>query len=142
MSEDNTLTVVLVTSHLIEADEYPDGPCVVLTGSKEAVKEAGQHFDTAVSIVPLTYLAAKDAEIARLRERQWRSIETEPPPHSRVVLLGWARWYDQYWEMEVSPASWGSNGAMSWHGKATHWLPLSAESEAGAVIASQGATNA
>ena len=34
---------------------------------KEAVKEAGRHFDTAVSIIPQADLAAKDAEIARLR---------------------------------------------------------------------------
>lgn len=67
MSEDNTLTVALVTSHLIDAEEYPEEPCVILTGSKEAVKEAGRHFDTAVSIIPQADLAAKDAEIARLR---------------------------------------------------------------------------
>lgn len=101
MSDEKALTVALVTSHLIEAEEYPEEPCVILTGSKEAVKEAGRHFDTAVSIIPQADLAAKDAEIARLRGLLWhawyefnaiRARSGSPLSHDGMELVSCEWW--------------------------------------------------
>jgi hypothetical protein len=64
----------------------------------------------------------------------WREIETDPPPHGRTVLLGWAHWHSRDWLMEAGPASWGSVGNRSFHGQATHWMPLDDEYAAGMKI--------
>lgn len=71
----------------------------------------------------------------RVAAVEWRSIEDDPPPHGRIVLLGWCRWHDGDWMMAADAASWGSEGYRSFHGEATHWRPLDAEYEAGRKIA-------
>jgi len=49
------LTVAVVTHSLDDLIEYPKGPAVILTGSKEAVRAAAAHlFDqvTLIAVVP------------------------------------------------------------------------------------------
>lgn len=73
-------------------------------------------------------IASKQAEAAvdaALAEPEWRSVENDPPPHGKDVLLysppcvglpsGW---------MDVLPYSQGQPGARSYHSHATHWRSL------------------
>lgn len=65
------------------------------------------------------------------RVGEWRSIDSEAPPHNKAVLLGWEDWRDGRWIMEAGAYSTGqqfSSGfsSVSNHGSATHWMPLPA----------------
>jgi hypothetical protein len=55
---------------------------------------------------------------------RWQPIETAP--HETYVLLGW--WDEGKWNSATGFAShgWRRDGisTMSWHGQATHWMPL------------------
>jgi hypothetical protein len=60
---------------------------------------------------------------------EWQPIETAP--HGETVLLGY--WTNdglgnRDWNADVGMASWGwrrgSISNMSYHGQATHWMPL------------------
>lgn len=70
-------------------------------------------------------IAALKAELARF---EWRDISEAP--HEVLLLVGWHdRTFDE-WTCEVAMASWGKrsdNGHsnLSWHGLATHFIPLS-----------------
>lgn len=110
--------------------EDPDCP---LHGVAAVVKRlrnlaAGKHGDLSV-----VYDAADLIE--ELVERpivpdgapvQWRTIESAP--HGVRVLLGWPDWRDGAWCMEVGCASHGrrteAGSSVSYHGSATHWMPL------------------
>ena len=57
----------------------------------------------------------------------WQPISSAP--HNAAVLLCWADWRDGKWCMQVGAASTGGtyeNGYSnrSYHGSATHWMPL------------------
>lgn len=59
-----------------------------------------------------------------MTQGNWRLIKTAP--HETPVLLGW--WSDGEWLYEAGKASHGWRreliSTMSWHGQATHWMPL------------------
>ena len=59
---------------------------------------------------------------------EWKPIDTAP--HGELVLLWVPATQRTIAEMEVGAASWGwrSGGIsnMSYHGRATHWMPLPA----------------
>ena len=57
----------------------------------------------------------------------WQDISTAP--HEELLVLGW--YEDDVWKQEIALASAGkrfANGYSNrwWHGRATHWMPLSA----------------
>jgi hypothetical protein len=48
------LRVAMITASMEDCEDFPEGPCVILGGSVEAVKAAGQLFGEAValSVIP------------------------------------------------------------------------------------------
>jgi hypothetical protein len=48
------LRVAMITASMEDCEDFPEGPCVILRGSVEAVKAAGQLFGEAValSVIP------------------------------------------------------------------------------------------
>lgn len=73
--------------------------------------------------------AALTAALAHM----WRPIEEAEP--NRTYILGWSDWRDDKWITEVAPACHGRRNevasSMSWHGSATHFMPLPAPPKTG-----------
>jgi hypothetical protein len=123
---------ITLASAFEDPDEEPDGD----TGwGATALREGDAALDAIhAHYKPLAdRIEALEAEVAQLRAAmEWQLVDT--CPHNAIVLLAWHDRYSGVWRYEVGSASTGSryeNGysTVSYHGSATHWMPLPAEPE-------------
>jgi hypothetical protein len=130
-------TPALVAAAYEAAAEACD--CATMDGIGDILRERAERIRTLSSADAKARLDAmlRDArnEGIEAARQQWRQIATDPPPHSRIVLLGWRRRIDGDWMIETGAASWGARNDRSVHAQATHWQPLDEAYAAGLRVA-------